>query len=63
MSVRTVRAGVYGLGLLMIVGSVAASLLAVPAIGAPEIDASSIASGIGLLTGGVLILRARWGSK
>jgi hypothetical protein len=52
----------YGLGLLMIVGSVAISLLATPAA-APEIDASSVASGIGLLTGGVLILRARWGSK
>ena len=30
---------------------------------APEIDPSSIAGGLGLLAGGLLIVRARWRSK
>ena len=38
-----------------------AGLLAAPPV--PEIDAGSIAGGLGLLAGGVLVARARWGSR
>lgn len=59
----TARACWYGLGLLVIVHSLGASLLAGAVSVAPEIDAGSITAGLGLLAGGVLILRARRRSK
>ncbi len=52
----------YGLGLSMIVFSIGGNLLAQQAQ-VPEIDGGSIATGIGLLTAGVLMLRARRRSK
>ena len=58
------RLGWYGLGLAVMVHSIGGSLLAGgPAAPAPEIDGSSISTGVGLLAAAVLILRSRWRSK
>jgi hypothetical protein len=53
----------YGLGLLMIVQSLGRNVLAGFTFSAPEIDAGSLSAGLGLLAGGILILRARRRSK
>jgi hypothetical protein len=53
----------YCLGVSAIVCSIGANLLAVQQIGAPEIDGGSMATGLGLLAAGILILRARRGAK
>jgi hypothetical protein len=53
----------YGLGLLVIVNALGASLVAGAVPAAPEIDAGSLAAGLGILAGGLLILRARRRSK
>ncbi len=54
-------------GLLAFVAAVVvaanAPLLATSTVNVPEISASSISAGMGLLTAGVLILRARRRSK
>ena len=56
------RVVTYSLGLLMIANALGANLLAgAPAV--PEIDAGSISAGLGLLAGGILILRSRRRSK
>jgi len=49
----------YGLGLAVIVGGLGVSLMAGTAPIAPEIDGSSIATGLALASGAVLILRSR----
>jgi biopolymer transport protein ExbB/TolQ len=51
------------LGLLIMLGSIGDRLLASTASIAPEIDGSIVATGIGLLAAGVLILRARRRAK
>ena len=48
----------YGLGVLVIANAVAPSLMA-SSVPVPEIDATSLSAGLGLLAGGVLVLRAR----
>ena len=53
----------YGCGLLMLVYSIERNLLATVTPVVPEIDAGSISAGLGLLAGGILILRARRRSK
>jgi hypothetical protein len=53
----------YGLGLLLIVHSLGRNVLAGFNVPAPEIDAGSLSAGLGLLAGGILILRARRRSK
>jgi len=58
-----VRTCWYGLGLLMIVHSLGRNVLAGLTVPAPEIDAGSVSAGLGLLAGGILILRARRRSK
>jgi hypothetical protein len=58
-----VRVGCYGLALLIAVLSVGSHLMAAVTINAPEIDGSSLSVGLGLLSAGVLILRARRRSK
>jgi hypothetical protein len=61
---RIARMCTYGFGLLVVVAAVSASVLATDGgIGAPEIDAGSIVSGLGLLAGSVIILRARMRAK
>lgn len=52
----------YGAGFLMIVLSLTATLGAAAAP-APEIDGGSLTTGLGLLSGGLLILRSRWRAK
>lgn len=56
-------AGAYTLGLLLILFSVGRNVLAGLAVPAPEIDAGSLSAGLGLLAGGILILRSRRRSK
>jgi len=55
----TFAGGAYTLGLLVILFSAGSNLLAGTVSAAPEIDAGSISAGLGLLAGGILILRAR----
>jgi len=54
---------IYGSGLLVAVLLCERPLFASFAVPAPEIDASSISMGLGVLAAGVLILRARSRSK
>jgi hypothetical protein len=54
------RAAMYSFGVLVVLGSVASAAFAGdlnPA--APEIDGGTITTGLGLLAGSVLVLRAR----
>jgi hypothetical protein len=55
----TFAGGAYTLGFLLILFSAGSNLLAGTVSAAPEIDAGSISAGLGLLAGGILILRAR----
>jgi len=57
------KAGMYGLGLALIIASVGTTLMASPPTVAPEIDGATLSAGLGLLTGSVLILKARWRSR
>jgi hypothetical protein len=52
----------YVTGLMMVLLSAATPAFAVQA-SVPEIDGGSLTTGLGLLAGGVLILRARRGAK
>jgi hypothetical protein len=64
MRARWIEKATYGLGLLTIVLSLSAQLFAVaPSVNAPEIDASSLSAGLGLLAAGALIVRSRMRSK
>lgn len=56
------HAGLLGL-VVAVVLAANAPLLATSTVNVPEINASSISAGMGLLTAGVLILRARRRSK
>ena len=60
MSSRLVRTCLYGLGLLTILATTSIGLLA-SFVTTPEIDGGTLTTGLGLLTAGVLILRARRG--
>jgi hypothetical protein len=61
MRSRMMRVGAYSLGLAIVLLSVGHVVGAqAPPVGAPEIDGGTLASGLGLLTAGVLILRSRW---
>lgn len=52
----------YGAGFLMVLASLSSTVLAgTPAV--PEISAGSLSTGLGLLAGGILMLRARLGRK
>jgi len=60
-----VRKAMYGAGVLMMVlsaaATVAAGQVAPPPV--PEIDGGFLSTVLGLLAGGVLMLRARFGRK
>jgi hypothetical protein len=58
-----VRNVVYGAGLLMMLLSLATPVAAGIPTAVPEINGGSLITGLGLLSGSVLILRARLGSK
>jgi hypothetical protein len=53
----------YGLGFLTVVLSLGTPLFAAVATQAPEIDATSMSAGLGLLAAGALIVRSRMRSK
>jgi hypothetical protein len=58
MRPSTVKMCAYGFGMLLAVHSMGAAAFA-NGVAVPEIDGSSVAAGVGLLTAGVLLLRAR----
>ncbi len=49
----------WSLGMVVVIGSVAASVHATIVGPVPEIDSSSFTAGLGLLTGAVMIVRSR----
>ena len=53
------KAAMFSAGMMIVMISAGVSVLA-QTQPVPEIDAGSISSGIGLLTGGILILKSRW---
>ena len=55
------RLALYSAGMLTAMIALGTPLLAQTQV--PEIDGGSLSTGIGLLTGGLLILRARWRSR
>lgn len=63
MRSHIVRAAWYGLGAIALVLAVQGQALAGTAPAVPEIDGSTLSAGLGLLSAGVLIIRARMRSK
>jgi hypothetical protein len=55
------RAALYLLGVGVMATAMQVSLGAIEPAAAPEIDGSSVVSALGLLSGGILVLRARLG--
>ena len=54
------RSILYVLGLVVITASVQTTVSAVVPVAAPEIDGGTLMSGLGLLSGGIMVLRARF---
>ena len=54
---------VYGAGLLTVLASLSTAVMAGTAGGVPEISGGSLSMGLGLLAGGILMLRARFGRR
>ena len=63
MRTRLIEKATYGLGLITLVLSLGTQLYAGVSLQAPEIDASSMSAGLGLLAAGILIVRSRMRSK
>ena len=63
MRARWIEKTTYGLGLLTIILSLGTPLFATTPAPAPEIDASTISAGLGMLAAGVMIVRSRMRSK
>jgi hypothetical protein len=59
MQQRFVRTCSFALGMLVAVHSIGGIALASTAAAVPEIDGSSVSAGLGLLTAGILLVRAR----
>jgi hypothetical protein len=57
------RAACYGLGVVALVLATQSQAFAGAQIQTPEIDASTLSSGFGLLAAGLLIIRSRSRSK
>ena len=53
------RRATYGAGFMIVLVSLATSVMASTPQAAPEIDGASMATGLALLAGGVLMVRAR----
>ena len=53
---------VYGSGFLMVLASLSTAVMA-GGVGVPEISGGSLSTGLGLLAGGILMLRARFGRR
>ena len=60
---RLYRIALWSLGMVSVIGSVAASVHGGSVGPVPEIDSSSVTAGLGLLAGAVMILRSRIGRK
>ncbi len=54
---------VYGAGFLMVLASLSTAAMASTPSGVPEVSGGSLSMGLGLLAGGILMLRARFGRK
>jgi hypothetical protein len=63
MRSRTARVCSYSLGLFLMVSGFGRNVLATNFFPVPEIDSASISAGLGVLVGGILILRSRRHSK
>ncbi|MEO7791072.1 MAG: hypothetical protein ABIX28_16030 [Vicinamibacterales bacterium] len=59
MRAGVIRGALYGGGLLVLMLTAQSGLAAGISIQAPEIDGSSLTTGLGLLTAAVLIVRSR----
>jgi len=59
MRSHIVRATLFGLGVIGLVLAAHGQAVAGVTIPAPEIDATSLSSGLGLLAAGILIVRSR----
>jgi hypothetical protein len=57
------RVAGYIAGVMIVVLSMVTQATAGNVVAVPEIDAGSIVGGLGLLAGGILVARARWGAK
>jgi len=57
------RTSMYGLGLVLLIGSVSTPVFAGLAPATPEIDGGTLSAGLAGLTAAVLILRSRRRSK
>jgi len=57
------KQSLQAIGMLFVLAALATPLLAGAGTQVPEIDGASITTGLGLLAGGVLIVRARWHAK
>jgi len=63
MRARLMEKATYGLGLITLVASFGTQVFASTPRVAPEIDATSMSAGLGLLAAGILIVRSRMRSK
>jgi hypothetical protein len=63
MRSHIVKAAWYGLGAIALVLAAQGQALAGEPVRTPEIDASTLSAGFGLLAAGVLIVRSRMKSK
>ena len=54
---------VYSVGFLMVLASVSNAVMAGTGGSVPEISGGSLSTGLGLLAGGILMLRARFGRR
>ena len=59
MRSRFGRLFIRGAGLLVLIASVASTVFATPPTVVPEIDGSTVATGVGLLSGAALIIKSR----
>lgn len=57
------RAVMYSAGVAMLVVSFATPLIAGGPVAVPEIGADSIVTGLAVLAGGILVVRARWRAR
>lgn len=57
------RGALYSAGMVIILTSLVRPVFAGTTAVAPEIGADSIVTGLGLLAGGILVVRARWRAK
>ena len=57
------RKVLYGTGFLIILLSLTATVGAGTPTAVPEVDGGTLTTGLGLLAGGLLLVRARWGAK